>query len=266
MESPTIQVLCFFYNEETLARLFLRHYAYADNIHAVVSRSTDRTLEVLQSAPNVTIEPFEFPMGMDDILKTEKVNAWLAARSEFDWQIVVDADEFVWPSLHNCYFNDEFIGKIVNGFRTKEYLRGIPPEVSVLWAKMKNVFRHETEADLDLNLPPALQRRHGDPNQYSAGNAQYCKPVIIRANQCVRLGLGNHELTSGHPPGEAQWFEGAHWQNADPAFALTRRLRDRRDRQSQRNRQLGLGQQHHHIREEDVLRVCQANRSCPQLF
>ena len=62
-----VQVICFFYNEETLSRLFIQHYAWADEILAVVSRSTDRTREVLEAADNVRVMDFEFLAGMDEI-------------------------------------------------------------------------------------------------------------------------------------------------------------------------------------------------------
>jgi hypothetical protein len=93
---PRVQVICFFYNEETLARLFLQHYAWANEILAVVSKSSDRTREYLEAARNVRVLDFEFPAGMDDRIKTDTVNALLAEPSSFDWKIVVDADEFIW--------------------------------------------------------------------------------------------------------------------------------------------------------------------------
>ena len=67
---PRVQVICFFYNEETLARLFLQHYAWADEILAVVSKSSDRTREFLEAARNVRVLDFEFPAGMDVIINS----------------------------------------------------------------------------------------------------------------------------------------------------------------------------------------------------
>jgi hypothetical protein len=132
---------------------------------------------------------------------------------------------------------------------------------------MKNVFRHVTDADLDLSRPPALQRRHGDPNQRSLGNAQYDKPILLRANRGFQLTLGNHGLLPNPATRVSRVkFEGAHWQNADPSFCVARRIRDRRDRLSNENRRLGLGAQHQGINETDVLRVCRENEQCPQIF
>jgi hypothetical protein len=245
-----VQVICFFYNEETLSRLFVQHYAWADEILAVVSRSTDRTREMLEAADNVRVMDFEFPAGMDDRIKTDTVNALLAEPTPFDWKIVVDADEFIWPS---------------NNLLPHDYLASVPSHVTVLEARMRNVFRHHSERDLDLDRPPVPQRRFGDPDYRSPENVLYQKPIVIRSDRKICLDLGNHRQAGGTFD-HAYWFEGAHWQNADPSFAVIRRTRDRRDRQSLTNRSSGLGVQHHHITEDDVRRLCKARSNCPEII
>ncbi len=245
-----VQVICFVYNEETLARLFVHHYAWADEILAVVSRSTDRTREVLEAAPNVRILDFEFPAGMDDRIKADKVNALLSEPSGFDWKIVVDADEFIWPH-----------GKL----RPQHYLATIPDRVTVLEARMRNVFRHHSEADLDLDRPPVLQRCFGDRDFHSLENRQYQKPIVIRSGSGVLLGLGNHTQARGVFD-HSFWFDGTHWQNADPSFAVARRTRDRRDRQSADNIAGGYGVQNHSVTEEEILQLCESRRNCPKII
>ena len=245
-----VQVICFFYNEETLARLFLQHYAWADEILAVVSKSLDRTREFLEAARNVRVLDFEFPAGMDDRIKTDTVNALLAEPSSFDWKIVVDADEFIWA--WNCV-------------PPHDYLASVPSHVTVVEARMRNVFRHHSEADLDLDRPPVPQRTHGDADNQSEGNRPYQKPVVIRANRKIKLGLGNHTQNGGTFD-HSFWFAGAHWQNADPSFAITRRTRDRRDRQSVSNLSGSLGVQNHRITEDDIQRLCDARKNCPQII
>ena len=247
---PRVQVICFFYNEETLSRLFVQHYAWADEILAVVSRSTDRTRQCLEAAPNVRVVEFEFPAGMDDRIKTDKVNALLAEPSSFDWKIVVDADEFVWAPT---------------ALGAQDYLASVPETVTVVEARMRNVFRHQSERDLDLDQPPVPQRRFGDPDYRSPENILYQKPIVIRAGCGIRLDLGNHRQAGGTFD-HAFWFEGTHWQNADPSFAVTRRVRDRRDRQSEANLRGGYGIQHHRVTEEHVLRLCEARTNCPQII
>ena len=247
--NSAVQVICFFYNEETLARLFVQHYAWADEILAVVSCSTDRTREVLEAAPNVRIQDFEFPAGLDDQIKTDMVNALLTEPSRFDWKIVVDADEFIWPR---------------GGLSPERYFASVPQSVTVLEARMRNVFRHHSESDLDINKPPVLQRRFGDPDFNSIENIGYQKPIIIRSGCGVLLGLGNHTQTQGVFD-HAFWFDGTHWQNADPSLAVLRRTRDRRDRQSERNLQNGYGVQNHRVTEEQILKFCESRRNCPEI-
>jgi len=244
-----VQVICFFYNEETLSRLFVQHYAWADEILAVVSRSTDCTREMLEAADNVRVMDFEFPAGMDDQIKADTVNALLAEQTPFDWKIVVDADEFIWPS---------------NNLLPHDYLASVPSHVTAVEARMRNVFRHHSEADLDLDRPPMLQRTHGDANFHSPENRYYQKPIVIRANRKVKLGLGNHAQNGGTFD-HSFWFAGTHWQNADPSFAVVRRTRDRRDRQSAGNLAGGFGVQHHYVTEDDVRRLCEARKNCPKI-
>jgi hypothetical protein len=245
-----VQIICFFYNEETLARLFVQHYAWADEILAVVSRSTDRTREVLEAAPNVRILDFEFPAGMDDRLKADEVNALLLEPWGFDWKIVVDADEFIWPH---------------GNLRPQHYLATVPDRVTVIEARMRNVFRHHSEADLDLDRQPVPQRTHGDFDFRSHENRPYQKPIVIRSNRGILLDLGNHRQ-SGGTFDHSFWFDGAHWQNADPCFAVQRRTRDRRDRQSADNIAGGYGVQNHNVTEEEILQLCESRRNCPKII
>ncbi len=81
----------------------------------------------------------------------------------------------------------------------------------------------------------------------------------------MRVGLGNHCI-EGPACLAPMSFDGAHWQNADPVFAVTRRARDRRERLSESNRRLGLGFQHAQISEADVLALCAAHRQDPVCF
>jgi hypothetical protein len=87
---------------------------------------------------------------------------------------------------------------------------------------------------------------------------------VIRSGHGIRLYLGNHRQ-SGGTFDHSFWFAGTHWQNADPSFAVIRRTRDRRDRQSAENLAGGCGVQNHRISEDDVLRLCEARRDCPKI-
>jgi hypothetical protein len=252
-----IKVFAFFYNEECLAQFFISHYRFADCIHAFLSRSTDRTREILSASSKVEIEDFEFPSGIDDFLKVQKLNDAIGQQeTDFEWYIVLDADEFVWPA------GDP------HAHRVHEFLAAIPAEENVLTARMWNVFRHKADADLDPSIEPVvLQRRHGIADRSSVENSQYQKPIVIRPNHGFKFWAGHHALEPNSSIRfSSQSFDGAHWGNADPAFCIKRRIQDRRDRQSQVNLKNGLGIQDHHVQESEILSLCAAHQTDPQVF
>lgn len=273
MNLPRVKVFCFFYNEEMLAQFFVRHYNWVDCIHAFVSKSQDATLEILTAAPNVVIEDFEFPNGQfDDYIKRDKLNhSILNYQHDFDWFIAVDADEFVFPLISTPKNLDElsgFISRLLDPMFPKEVLGSIPASETVVRARMWNVFRHETDEELNPNLEPVvLQRRHGDADLNSGGNALYNKPCIIRANKGFQFAPGNHGLLPNpHTRVSFTEFRGAHWQNADPSFCINRRIRDRQKRLSPSNRKDGLGSQHFHVTEQEILALCESHKKDPLCF
>ncbi len=248
-----VKVFCFFYNEAALIPHFLYHYRFAD-IHAFVSKSTDDTRRLLSKARNVTIEDFEFPSGFDDQIKSRHLNAALALPDNHDWHIVVDSDEFIWPLLDPLALSVPF------------YLSTVPASQKSLMARMKHVYRHVSEQDLVANCPVALQRRHGSAG-IGGDNAPYQKVIVFRANQGFRLTLGNHALAGDIKLSDTHEFTGAHWQNADPSFCITRRVRDRgRHRQSSDNLALGLGAQNHNVTEEGMLHLLESHKNDPEIF
>lgn len=254
----SVQVICCFYNEEFLLPFFLSHYRWADEITAIVSPSTDRTYELLRAEPNVRMVEVEFPDGIDDVLKRDVVNRALAAPGH-EWRIVVDSDEFVWPA------GAEPVERRLAS--AKEYLASVPASERVLRATMFQVFRHRTDSDLDpAKEPVALQRRHGLP----VVQFHYQKPAVLRAldggrGGCgFRLGVGNHNFETAAPPVSAtHMFDGAHWQNADPAFAVTRRIRDRRNRMSRLNLACGLGIHQSTLKDGEVEKLMADHMECP---
>ena len=259
---PRVKIFSFFYNEAFLLPFFLSHYRWADCLHAVVSRSLDQTREILEAARRaspgrIVIEDFEFPAGMDDFIKAGHLNELIAGSHHgYDWLMALDADEFIWPGAGDPTAS------------VHEFLAATDRADTVMMARMWNVFRHETDTDLDATREPVVwQRRHGITDRNGGENAQYQKPVIIRAGHGFSFVPGNHAI---HPnPAlrfSARHFDGAHWQNADPCFAVQRRIRDRRDRQSQVNLQYGLGSQHHHVTETDARALCAAHRNDPRVF
>lgn len=221
-----IKVFCCFYNEAALIPFFLRHYHFVHAIQAFVSRSLDATRELLAEDPRVTIVDREMPDGIDDDLKASWLNEAIGQPDPVHaWHVVVDADELIWPP------NDP------SGQSAQAYLDSVPGTDVSLLAHLTQVYRHETDQDLDVAAAPVvLQRRHGVPLG--------AKPAVLRANHGLVLTTGNHGFRSGHTWSGTHAFEGAHWQNADPSFAVTRRIRDRRERISAVNRKRGYGRHH----------------------
>ena len=97
----------------------------------------------------------------------------------------------------------------------------------------------------------------GDHGIVAEGNE---KPVVIRSNKGLTFDVGQHGIVGRPPLCETHHFEGVHWQNADPSFAITRRVRDRKERLSANNRAQRLGYHHATKTVEDVTAELEAHR------
>lgn len=212
-----IKLFCCFYNEAALIPFFLSHYHYVDAIQAFVTPSTDETRALLAADPRVTITDVEMPHGIDDDAKVAVVNEAIRQKDRVhDWHLVVDADELIWPQGDPT------------GETAKAYLATVPPNDVALQGWLHQIYRHECDADLDVTQTPVVwQRRHG----YLFG----WKPSVMRSNRGLQLVPGNHYFVNREACSETHKFDGAHWQNADPSFAVTRRVRDRAERISPTN-------------------------------
>ncbi len=243
-----IKVFCCFYNEAFLIPFFLSHYHFVDAIYAFVSPSQDATRELLAADPRVTIDDRLMPDGIDDEAKSEWLTEAIGQVDHiYDWYFVVDADEFMWPP------NDP-AGETVRG-----YLSAVPESDAALLAHMAHIYRVEGDADLDINVRPVgLQRRHGYGHSV--------KPAVMRSNRGIVLRPGNHFFRTTHHVSTTHAFHGAHWQNADPCFSVTRRVRDRGDRISPLNRLKGHGDQHWNTSVEAVEAELVSHRHDAQLF
>lgn len=241
-----IKAFCCFYNEAALVPFFLAHYQYVDSIHAIVDEtSTDETRDLLAADPRMTIQDVRMPDGFDDVIKVGWLNDALCVPDpDHAWHFVLDADEFIYPP------GDPL------GATAKDYLASVPEGCLALRARRWGVFRHEGDADLDPTVTPiAMQRRHGiDDGE---------KPIVIRANRNLRFDVGNHHVLGTPPLCETHHFEGVHWQNADPSFAITRRVRDRKERMSVANTRARLGYHHFDKTEFDVAAELEAHRYDP---
>lgn len=249
MQSIRVGVISAWYNEEILAPLFLQHYDFADEIHIILDSATnDHTKEVLNNSRNVTIHNIEYPKdGLDWLLKQEKVNE-VYSKLKTDWVIVADADEFVYKRGQNL---KDFLAK---------------QDCQIMWAKLYQVYRHETDGDLDLYIPPLKQRRHGIPLeplgvQYLPNRAYY-KPIVIKSGLNPRWDCGCHNYFNKTLIEGKEVLDGAHWHMADPHLAVKRRLQTKA-RQGKRNLELGLGIQNHFVTEGEILYDCWLHRKEP---
>ena len=59
---------------------------------------------------------------------------------------------------------------------------------------------------------------------------------------------------------------GAHWSMADPVFAVERRVKNRRARQSKNNLAKELTMQHHYVTEEIIMAEFKQHMYDPQVF
>lgn len=247
-----IEVITMMYNEEFLAHYFCRHYAWADRIRVLLDTDTsDNTESILSEYENVVIEPFTFPDMMDDIIKVEKLNACYL-ESYADWVILVDADEFIFTRNHETESIREYL----------EAYSGFP----IMQAVLYNVYRNRKDSDLVLEKG-YLNRRHGDINVKKGINKYYIKPIVVRSGHFFQWTAGMHSIQGmNFKRVGPHYFIGAHWAMADPCFCVERRVRGRRDRQSEVNLKSGLTKHNHYITEESVLEECEAHLDDPKVF
>ena len=243
----SVEVITTWYNESFLAPFFLRHYAWADKITLLYDRdTTDDSLRIAQSFPNVAVKPFRFPDMLDEGIKQIQLND-AYQNSECDWVVLVDADEFV-------FFMAE-----------GEPCADIRPvlETTTDTAFMVNfytVFRHRTDAALNPDLPVVPQRRHGHKGEG--------KPCIARTGLGIKWKIGCHCLADPLPEKlvvQLDIFGCAHWTMAD-TFCFKRRLRDRKERQSRRNIERGMDCHNHSVTIQDLKAILQTHLDDPRVI
>ncbi len=251
--------LCMVYNEEKILPFFLRHYEHLPEIHVLFETdSDDRSHEILTAHPKVKIWPIHIPDGINDIAKVRLVNTFIHRLNYADWLYVVDSDEFIFPAKKE---DDAY-------FLARQEAAG----ANVVMAFMYQVYRHETDADLDPTKPPVPQRMHGDPELFSTKqeknrdcNAHYIKPIVIKPASGIQFSPGNHLIVdSAQIELSGEEYIGAHWQMADPELALDRRLK-RRARMSESNKRFAMGFQHWDVDENYIRKECRCRATSPFL-
>lgn len=241
------------YNEALILPYFLRHYRYLDVIHVLYETdTTDESLEILMRAPNVVIKKGHIEGGLDDIAKIALINSTVQTVNA-DWVYVVDADELIFPPNNESPHN--FLER-----QSHDAVR----------SGMYQVYRHRNDKDLDPSLAPVPQRTHGDPDLFStdqqanrASNSLYIKPNIVRPSKRFRFLPGHHQI-EGDPQASPELYVGAHWQMADPSFALARRM-ERKARISERNRAHQMGWQHFDVSVDKIKEECLRHQDYPEI-
>lgn len=246
MAKVSIEVITFWYNEEFLAPFFLNHYSYADKITILDDVDTnDRTEEIVSKYPNAEIIKFKFPDKFNDHIKIEQITD-LYRKTECDWVLVPDADEFIFHNYLPEYLYDE--------------------KSSLIPVKLYQVYRHEADKDLDPGLSVKENRRHGDLNAVAGNNRLGIKYLIARAGDGVHWAPGAHMVWNRHRHlTSSTILPGAHWTMADPCFCVQRRVR-MMDRQSQYNKDTGMSYHNNFVDPVEVMRECELHRHDPILF
>lgn len=250
-----IELMTRWYNEEFLARFFLRHYRFVDKIHLFLDADTDDgTMQVIEEEQaihnNIEVHDFKFPDKVNDVIARDHFNDFYKTM-DCDYVMLVDCDEFI-------FYPPGFL-------ESAKHL--------VYFTKLWNVYRHITDEDLDPMLPVRTQRRHGVSDL--EGWDIYTKVNVVKCGINFWWEAGMHtgrlngnmvDWTMPHPwlpPGVShQPFMGAHWPNADPCFTIKRRI-NRCKRQSEYNLTHGLSTQHHNITEEKLADLLEKHKYDP---
>jgi len=245
-----ITVISRWFNEAMLAPFFLSHYAFADEILILLDEATtDGTAEIISRYPNAKIKNYKLPGKINYSFTTELVTQ-AAAITDGDWLICPDTDEFVFPA---------------GGGDVRMALG--QADGNLIYTHMWQVYRHRTDKDLDLSWPIIRQRRHGDPNRTVGFNGMYRKPIILKTGLGITWTPGFHKyLNNPRIQVSHTGFDGAHWIMADINLAIARRMRGRRELQSDANLRRTWGFQNFDITEEKIRADCKAHENDPKLF
>lgn len=230
---PSIGIVSMWYNEGFLAPYFLKHYSFADHIRIIDDTdTTDGTREIVSQYPNTSYELITFPEGFDNDIAVDKLNRCYA-ESKYDWVIAVDCDEFVIePKLREV---------LVNTLS------------NIFYVRLYQVYRHKEDKDLDLSIPIAEQRRHGDINAVKGRNRAGKKPIVVHTGLTnMKWMPGQHNIWNRYKYiTDERVLLGSHWIMADPCFAVERRMRGK-SRQSPQNIARGNSSHYNTITEEKV--------------
>lgn len=252
-----IEVVTHYYNEDKLASLFFKTYAFADRIHVFLdSDSSEESKQILNGYKNkiyndLNIISFSFSDGMNDLEKVQRLNRYINDL-QCNWVINVDFDEFIFTLPSSITIRNFLI--------EHSY-------ADIIYVKLWQIYRHVTDKDLNYNNLHLNDRCHGDPDLTSRKNRPYVKPIVIRPNIGIEWRTGNHIIQNQSSYIVARdCLYGAHWAMADPELAIERRYYGRTLRQSQFNLKKKLSTHLHHLTPESIISECKMHENDPQLF
>jgi len=248
-----ITVVTAWYNEAFLADLFLSHYSFADKIIILLDElNNDNSLEIIKKYSNIEVKKLLMPDGMDDALKQLQINqTYINLADKPGWVIIADADEFI-------YFPQ-------NGM--KNYLaQSIHDVIKVDYYQ---IYQHKFEKPLNHITPVFEQRRCG--KKVVNLNASWEKPCIARTGLSLNWTPGHHDVVtivkrSTPITISDKKLLGAHWAMADIDLAIERRIAGRKNRMSKNNLARGFSNHNFKITKEQIIKECEQNSSCPQIF
>ena len=186
-----VQILTNWYNEEFMAPLFLIHYSWADLITIVLEPSTNdgtreeigRRHETWDNAgiakrPNVELIEHAECAGLIDDAERAHHDSRIICQSDSDWVIRVDSDEFIFPTTAG----------------PRSALAMVPDHRACIMVCEWQVYRHQTDLDINRRAWPVPQRRHGSTDRTDSYSAAYIKPAIMRPGFCPQIGVGCHNI------------------------------------------------------------------------
>lgn len=223
-----IEIISCLYKEHFFLPLFYRHYGWVDRITLITEK---------------------FKNGMDDFEKTDCINSEVS-RSNAEVLIVLDADEFVFPSPYGSNPRTAIESEFSSGSEA-------------IVAAMRQVWRGQSELDAVPNMPPVPQRIHGESDIENRLNSCYVKPCIFKNGLGISVGIGCHaiHLDRAIKYAPTRW-SGSHWGNAEPSIMVGRIKDDRQARLSKRNRDAGAGI-HHDFSTEELQSMCRIHSNDP---
>lgn len=241
------------YHEEILIQFLLKHYWWVNRIFVILGESLDRTEVIVRNDPRCEVNILNMPDGFRDDIKAGAISTMLDAQANnFDWFVVVDSDEFIFPAGN----------PLCTGIR--DWLARLPDHQNAVNCFLSNVYRHKSEGPLDLTFvsaPPILQRRHG----IEKPNLGYVKPNVIRPG--IQLDLGHHTVRNGMRVdfGKSA-LRGAHWAYADESFAFSRSVEDRTNRMHPEQYKHNWGNGHYGETTAKVAHVLKSHENDPQII